>query len=165
MRPIQVEARRIPGSGLATLRFREPAVLADWTRPANVGFGLSYALPIVVAGLTVPAGPLLVIENPEAHLHPAGQSAMAEFLTRMAAAGVQVIVETHSDHVVNGVRRAVTENVLPSGDVAIYAFAEGGTASRIEVTELGTLSAWPEKFFDQLQKDLLAISRGAAAKR
>ena len=165
VRPIQIEARRIPGSGLATLRFRECAV-AEWTRPANVGFGLSYALPIVVAGLTIPAGRLLIVENPEAHLHPAGQSAMAEFLARVAASGVQVIVETHSDHVVNGLRRAVaTERLLPASEIAIYAFGGDGTATRIEVTDVGTLSAWPEQFFDQLQKDLLAISRGAAARR
>ena len=166
VRPMQVEARRVAGSPLATLRFREPTIEADWTRPANVGFGLSYALPIIVAGLTVPAGRLLIVENPEAHLHPAGQSAMAEFLARVAASGVQVIVETHSDHVVNGVRRAVvTENVIPAPDIAIYSFISGAGPTRIDVTEAGTLTLWPAQFFDQLQKDLVAISRAAANRR
>lgn len=162
VRPIQLQAQRVVGSDLATLRFREPDVGAEWTRPANVGFGLSYALPVVVAGLTVPAGSLLLVENPEAHLHPAGQSAMADFLARVAASGVQVVVETHSDHIVNGVRRAVVaDDVIPASDVAIHAFA-GAEPTPIAVTETGGLSAWPEQFFDQIQKDLVAISRGAA---
>lgn len=161
VRPIQLQAQRVAGSDLATLRFRDPALDADWTRPANVGFGLSYALPVVVAGLTVPAGSLFLVENPEAHLHPAGQSAMAAFLAQVAASGVQVVIETHSDHVVNGVRRAVVSDALiPAPDVAIHAFGEAGPTS-IGVTDSGALTAWPEQFFDQIQKDLVAISRAA----
>lgn len=84
-----------------------------------MGFGVSYSLPIVLAGLFAPAGSLLLVENPEAHLHPAGQSQMGTFLAVIAGAGVQVIVETHSDHVLNGVRRAIGEKkVLGAGPSA-----------------------------------------------
>ena len=83
--------------------------LADRMRPTNMGFGVSYALPVITAGLLAPAGSLLVVENPEAHLHPAGQSRVGRFLAHLAASGVQVVAETHSDHVLNGVRLAAVE--------------------------------------------------------
>lgn len=60
-----------------------------------MGFGLSYALPIVVGGLVAAKDGLLIVENPEAHLHPQGQSNMGQFLAWLAGKGVQVIVETH----------------------------------------------------------------------
>ncbi|MDR1489699.1 MAG: AAA family ATPase, partial [Desulfovibrio sp.] len=67
-------------------------------KPTHVGFGLSYVLPIFTAVLTAPRGALFLIENPEAHLHPKGQSIMGEFLALAASCGMQVIVESHSDH-------------------------------------------------------------------
>lgn len=73
-------------------------------RPTHVGFGLTYSLPILVACLAAPPGALLLIENPEAHLHPRGQAKLGELIARCVADGVQVLVETHSDHVLNGVR-------------------------------------------------------------
>jgi len=73
-------------------------------RPGNVGFGLTYSLPIVVACLASPQGSLLLIENPEAHIHPQGQLALGELLALAAADGIQLIVETHSDHILNGIR-------------------------------------------------------------
>ena len=75
-------------------------------RATNVGFGLSYTLPVIVA-LLAPAGALCLIENPESHLHPKGQTKLAELAVRASRAGVQVFVETHSDHFMDGVRIAV----------------------------------------------------------
>lgn len=163
VRPIQVEASRVPGTSLATLRFREPTLAAEWVRPANVGFGLSYALPIIVAGLTIPQNSLFVVENPEAHLHPSGQSLMGEFLARVAMSGVQVIVETHSDHVLNGVRRSLVgqDAILRPEDVAVHFYGDDGSPTQIEVTLGGGLSMWPVDFFDQIEKDLIRISRQA----
>lgn len=78
-------------------------------RPTNVGFGVAYALPIVIACLTAQPGSLLAIENPEAHLHPRGQSKLAELCGATAADGVQLLVESHSDHFLNGLRLAVKQ--------------------------------------------------------
>lgn len=72
-------------------------------RSENVGFGISYALPVIVALLSAKPGALILIENPEAHLHPEGQAKMAELISLIAQAGVQVIIETHSDHIINGI--------------------------------------------------------------
>ena len=102
VRPIQIDAEWFPNTSVTRLRFRTPSLKAEWTRAPNAGFGISYALPVVVAALRAADGGLLLVENPEAHLHPAGQSKIGGFLARIAADGVQVFLETHSDHVLNG---------------------------------------------------------------
>lgn len=158
--PVQVSARLIPGASAAALRFREPVVTAEWTRPANVGFGLTCVLPIIVAALGSRASSLLMVENPEAHLHPRGQSEIGKFLVRLAASGVQTLVETHSDHVVNGVRIAAAgEGILSPEAVAIHFLADDGTLSEIALSRSGGLSAWPTGFFDQAEQDLAEVSR------
>ena len=127
-------------------------------RPINVGFGLTQVLPIIVAALAANEGDLLLIENPEVHLHPAGQALMGHFLTEVAAAGVQVLVESHSDHVLNGMRRAVKSEVLPSEKVALHFFkprdenGEQVTSPMLDAS--GNIDHWPEGFFDQFDKDL-----------
>jgi predicted ATPase len=158
--PLQIEAEWLPGTNSARLRFKSPAVLTEWLRPANVGFGISYALPIVVAGLTAAEGGLLVIENPESHLHPAGQSAIARFLARIAAAGTQVITETHSDHVLNGFRLAVgAEHTLSPDQVAIHYFPGTEMVQEINLDRTGAASDWPSGFFDQTEQDLSELAR------
>jgi predicted ATPase len=164
VRPVEVFAEWLPGSGITTLRFKTPGITAERTRPTNMGFGVSYALPIVIAALTAPAGGLLIVENPEAHLHPAGQSAMGAFLALAAADGVQVVVETHSDHVINGIRRAVVvERTLAPTDAVFHFFdadpSDGARVRTIEMRPHGDLSDWPTGFFDQLDTDLAALSR------
>ena len=94
------------------LQFRTSEI-GEWKQPANVGYGLTYAFPIIVALLAAEPGDVLVIDSPEAHLHPQAQSQMGRLLARVAAAGVQILVETHSDHVLNGLRLAVREQLLP----------------------------------------------------
>lgn len=119
-----------------------------------------------MGGLSVGKGGLLLVENPEAHLHPRGQSKMGAFLARVAASGVQVVVETHSDHVLNGVRRAIAaERVLEPRQAVLHFFdtnvdrAGAPQVERIEIRADGELTAWPERFFDQRQADLGALAR------
>ena len=103
---VNVNAVLVPRTNLVRLEFKT-GLTSDWSRPANVGFGVSYALPIIIAGLCSPAGSVLIIDSPEAHLHPRAQARIGAFLAQVAASGVQVLVETHSDHVMDGVRIAV----------------------------------------------------------
>ncbi len=128
----------------------------------NVGFGITYALPILVSGLTVPEGGMLIIENPEAHLHAKAQSNMGYFLARMAAAGVRVIIETHSEHIVNGIRRMIVtgQSGMSADNVTIYFFHDKDNKKRIMDIRMdgkGNLSDFPEDFFDQVRQDTLAI--------
>jgi predicted ATPase len=131
-------------------------------RATNVGFGLTYSLPIVVACLAAPAGALLLLENPEAHLHPQGQAAFGSLLARCAADDVQVIVETHSDHVLNGIRLAVKQNLIKADDVVLKYFSrdvETGE-SKLQSPKLlpdGQLSDWPIGFMDQWDRSLDAL--------
>jgi predicted ATPase len=131
-------------------------------RPTNVGFGLTYSLPIVVACLAAPKGALLLLENPEAHLHPQGQAALGNLIARAAHDGVQVIVETHSDHLLNGVRLAAKRGLISRGEVVLHFFKrkiETGEAfvQTPAMLENGRLSNWPDGFFDQWDKDIDAL--------
>ena len=133
-------------------RFEQPGDVP--TRPyraTNVGFGLSYTLPVILALLSRP-GTLCLVENPEAHLHPRGQTKLGELAARAASAGVQIFVETHSDHFMDGVRIAVRDGLITPDDVTFNYFQrEGNTATVTSPTinEDGRLSDWPEGFFDQ----------------
>jgi predicted ATPase len=130
-----------------------------FNRPTHVGFGLTYSLPILVACLAAPAGSLLLIENPEAHLHPQGQAKMGELLGLCAADGVQVLVETHSDHLLNGIRLAVKKGSLLARDVRLCYFTRDLSSGDcfVELPSVlpdGQLTNWPEGFFDQWEKSL-----------
>lgn len=155
---IQFEARLVPRTDITTLHVRSSS-LGDWLLPTNVGFGISYALPVIVAGLTARPGDLLVIDSPEAHLHPAAQSAVARFLARVSSCGVQVIVETHSDHVLNGIRRSVVSGEVASDTVTIHFLAGRAEPERITIDQRGRPDHWPAGFFDQMEVDLRSITR------
>ena len=164
VRPTQIEAVWFPDSSVTRLRFKTPGLQTEWTRAPNAGFGISYALPVIVAALCAEPGGLLLVENPEAHLHPAGQSAIGSFLAQVAADGVQVFIETHSDHVLNGIRVSVAKGdaSLREEQAAIHFFrGEDGAEAPFESIELrrtGQLTNWPAGFFDQAQVDLAALA-------
>ncbi len=128
----------------------------------NIGFGLSYVLPIILTGLIAKKDTLFLVENPEAHLHPSAQSRIGQFLTKVASAGVNIILETHSDHVLNGIQIALAEKVLQPNEVTINFFSRSNDQKQpvvksIEINEKGELSSWPEGFFDQSQKDYASL--------
>ena len=157
----ELSVGKVPQANAVTLGLRTSKGM-DFHRPVHTGFGLTQVLPIVVAALSAGKDDLLLIENPEVHLHPSGQAAMGEFLAEVAAAGVQVILETHSDHVLNGVRRAVKRGALPPEDAALHFFRlrngeESDGAAQVQSPVLdrdGNLDTWPEGFFDQFDRDM-----------
>lgn len=156
-----VNAQEIEGLALAKTSFRIGSS-SDWHRPANVGYGLSYAFPILVALVCAKPGQVFIVDSPEAHLHPSAQSTMGRILARFAAAGIQIIIESHSDHLLSGIRLAVRQKLLPATDVAIHFFT-GSTSSddqciRIEIAEDAGVAEWPIGFFDQSINDLIELS-------
>lgn len=170
----QVEARMahfFPGCGLAVdVVPRANAVRlgvrttpdTDFHRPGHTGFGLTQVLPIVVAALSSQSRGLLLIENPEVHLHPAGQASMGRFLAEVSAAGVQVVIETHSDHVLNGIRRAVKDGQVQPEDVALHFFRPRPDSDEVGFSQVespsldaeGNIDVWPDGFFDQFDRDM-----------
>ena len=152
---------KVPNANAVTLGIRTSDE-TDFHRPVHTGFGLTQVFPIVVAALSAGQDDLLLIENPEVHLHPAGQAMMGEFLAEVAAAGAQVILETHSDHILNGVRRAVRKQKLPPDRVALHFFLSRQDSEREGVPQVqspvmdkdGNIDTWPEGFFDQFDKDM-----------
>lgn len=143
--------------------------------PTNTGFGISYSLPIIVSCLLAEKNSILIIENPEAHLHPSAQSKMGYFLGAMANAGIKIIVETHSDHIVNGIQIAVAKKAIQHNKVTInYFYKEDKTEQEIQedkilgvkqqpvvkpilINEKGELTEWPKGFFDQTQIDYVEL--------
>lgn len=131
--------------------------------PVNVGFGYSYVLPVIVGTLLAEKGSLLIVENPEAHLHPGAQSRIMEFLIEQSLKkDLQLIIETHSDHVVNGMRISMKRGVLKPSDSVIqhFAFAEDTSApviTRITSDFLGNLSDYPEDFQDEWTAQMLEL--------
>jgi predicted ATPase len=129
-------------------------------RPVNTGFGISYVIPIVLAMLCTAEGGFLLVENPEVHLHPAAQSMLAELLTMASTCNIQVILETHSDHIINGIRAHVKENNISDGFVTINSVrSDNGErlVTKILIDNDGGLSDMDTGFFDQAEKDLLRL--------
>lgn len=130
----------------------------------NVGFGLSYVLSIIVAILVADRNSLILVENPEAHLHPRGQSAMGALCARAAAAGIQIVVESHSDHLLNGIRLAVKDGIIRPDAAAIHYFERRKrgdvlvhTTVTPEIDTDGRINRWPRGFFDEYARSLDAL--------
>jgi predicted ATPase len=128
----------------------------DGHRATNVGFGLSYILPVITTLLvsTIEKNNLVIIENPEAHLHPKGQTELAKLICLCAKLGTQVIVETHSDHIFTGIRLFIKENDF-ANKTLIHWF-ELNESRNTDVTTIfidndGRVNDWPKGFFDQFE--------------
>ena len=159
---VHLEFEAIPAadSVVAGFTFDQPGdVRSRRHRATNVGFGISYVLPVVLALLMQP-GTLCLIENPESHLHPYGQVKLAELAVRASKAGVQVFVETHSDHFMDGVRIAVRDGIIEPEHATFHYFEREDTRSvvtSILVDSNGRLSRWPAGFFDQHEANLVRL--------
>lgn len=134
-------------------------------RSSNVGFGISYSLGIISAIVGAKPGDILILENPEAHIHPRGQSQLGKLLALATEAGIQLLVETHSEHIINGARVAIRKHNVKHENVLIYFFNKGVDNSSPEVTKIkpdkrASLSTWPIGFFDQTVIDMEMIIRG-----
>lgn len=154
---LQLEELTDADALIAGFSFDRPGDVATRRyRATNVGFGLSYVLPVILALLSEP-GTLCLIENPEAHLHPRGQTKLAELAARAAVAGVQVFAETHSDHFMDGVRIAVRDRLIAPQATAFHYFERDGSKSVVSSPQInadGRLSRWPAGFFDQHEENL-----------
>ena len=96
---------------------------ALYCRPINVGSGISYLISIIISCLGAESDSIIIIENPEIHLHPKAQSKLCDFIYFVSKAGRQLFVETHSDHIFNGLRVGVATGKISQEDISVNFFA------------------------------------------
>jgi predicted ATPase len=153
---VRINPKKYVDAGIVSIGYK---VADNEYTPLNVGFGISYVAPIVLSLIKAQKGDLVILENPEAHLHPKGQRIMGELISKACAGGVQVIVETHSDHLLNGIRLSVKNKTIDRNLVSLnyfYQVIEGKELvhkkSSPAILEDGGLSDWPDGFFDEWDK-------------
>jgi len=160
---VQIQIKTFEEINKVRIGIRKKGANTDFLHPNNIGFGISYVLPIVVTGLIAQRGDFVIIENPEAHLHPFSQSRVGQFLAKMAGAGVQILVETHSEHVINGIRIGALKNFINHSDVIVNFFSQKSgekvNVHKIELNKDADLKKWPYGFFDQIQQDFAEIMK------
>ena len=138
----------------------------------HVGVGVSQVLPILVMSLLAKKGDVIILEQPELHLHPKVQTRLADFFVSMNALGKQCIVETHSEYLINRLRLlvALSDNTYVADKTMIY-FVEkdkelGYSKYReIKINRYGNIPEWPDGFFDEGEDLSTKIMKAAAAKR
>ena len=137
---------------------------------ADVGFGVSQVFPVILEGLRIDSGDTLILEQPEIHLHPGLQMKIADYIISLALSGKGVIVETHSDHMINRMVRRIIED--ETGElknmIGIYFISssdDGPIIERVQIDDKIGIKNWPSDFFDQAADEQEAILMAGIAKR
>jgi AAA ATPase domain/Protein of unknown function (DUF3696) len=147
------------------IRLKKTQTSAEVLLP-DVGFGVSQVLPVLVLCHYVPEGWTIILEQPELHLHPAAQSELADLLIEVVQERkVQIIVESHSEHLLRRLQRRIAEEKFRASDAAFY-FCEmqngESKATPLEITDDGFIKNWPKDFFGDEMGDLAAMTEAAA---
>lgn len=135
----------------------------------DVGVGVSQVIPVIVAALFAQPGHIVIIEEPESHLHPLAQSQLAELFSEVSRErGVQFIIETHSEHLLTRLQRRVAEQKIPPNELAMY-FVErvkkGAELKPLQLDEYGDISNWPPNFFGDEMSDIAARTMAAMRRK
>lgn len=145
---------------------RSPEVLLT-----DVGFGISQVLPVIVQAEFAKTGSTLIFDQPEAHLHPGAQSALADVLINAAKArDLQLIIESHSEHFLRRLQRRIAEDedTVTSDDVALYFCAasdEGSVLTPLQLDPYGSISNWPDNFFGDEFGEIAAMSKASIRRK
>lgn len=131
-------------------------------RPKNIGSGISYAIAIIIVCLSSKKGNLIIIENPEIHLHPRAQALLTEFFVLIANSGRKLIIETHSDHIFNGLRVRVKDKEISTENISINFFTldKVKLLSRhtdVKLSAKGRITNSEDFLFDQFENDINAL--------
>ena len=129
---------------------------------ADMGYGLSQFLPVLVLCYYAPEGSTLILEQPGMHLHPKVQSLLADLLIEVVTErNLQVLVESHSEHLLNRLQRRVAEEDIGADQTALY-FCQNdkgvSTIEHLEMDEFGNIKNWPPNFFGDEMGDLFAMA-------
>jgi len=145
----EVKIRRTPNSSEVSL--------------TDVGFGVSQILPVLVLCYYVPEGASIILEQPEIHLHPSAQMGLADILIQVSKTRkLQIILESHSEHLLRRLQRRIAEEEFSNEDVALYFCStdqEGkSNLTPLEVDQFGNINNWPDNFFGDEMGDLFAMT-------
>ena len=147
----------------------------DWVDLPDVGFGISQVLPVLVQCFYAPANSIIIMEQPEIHLHPSAQAALADVMIdvinsreRGEDRNIQLIIETHSEHFLKRFQRRIAEDSIPEGKVAAYFARVDQVPTKLEPLEIdifGNIHNWPKNFFGDEMGDVTAHANAAMEKR
>lgn len=164
---IKVEVDNRKGINFSGFRFEEQRAKKgisikddNFYSAINVGFGLTYVLPVILAILTAQKGSIIIIENPESHLHPKGQSRLAKLMAIAANSAAQLLVETHSDHIFYGLRVAIKDGFLDAEKAKVLFFhrvVANEVVTNIDIINIdseGQIDEYPRSFFDEYEINL-----------
>lgn len=158
-----IQTEEIVGTNQVKAQFKNGNT---FVRPKNIGSGISYLVSILIICLSAQKGQIIIIENPEIHLHPKAQSKLGEFLAFVASKGIQIIIETHNDHIINRLRYEVFSNNLKASDIIIHYKENNSPFEQIKITEKGKFSnkngenSFPQGFYDATLSEIFAINKG-----
>jgi hypothetical protein len=135
----------------------------------DVGFGVSQILPVITLCYYAPEGSTLILEQPEIHLHPSVQAGLADvFIDAMKTRKIQIVLESHSEHLLRRLQRRIAEEEIEADDTALYFCSTEKGESRLTKLELdlyGTIENWPEDFFGDDYEEIAATSRAAMKRK
>ena len=138
-------------------------------RLTDVGFGVSQVLPVLILCYYAPEGSILILEQPEAHLHPKVQADLADVLIDVVKnRNVQIILESHSEHLLLRLMRRIAEEEISVDKTALYSCQIDNGTSAIEplkINEYGNISNWPQNFFGDEMGDLAAKAKAEMKRR
>lgn len=156
-----------PGTNLYRAMVRTSSI--EMTSLTDIGFGVSQILPVLVLLYHVPRGSTVLLEQPEIHLHPAIQSGLADVMLNVSSArDVQIVVESHSEHLMRRLQRRVAEQRAFSQDVKLYFVSSSrgsARASDLQLNQWGEIENWPENFFGDEMGEIAAITEAALRRR
>jgi len=136
-------------------------------KPSNIGAGISYIATILIACLSASRENIIIIENPEIHLHPRSQAMIGKFLSFIASKGVQLIVETHNDHLINKIRYEVYKQNIKADDVIIHYKTSKTNFEQIYIKQNGFFqnkegeNSFPSGFYDATIKEIFEINKAS----
>ncbi len=153
-----IKAEQISGTEIVRVSYHRDEGGSRGMKPHHVGTGVSYAANVIIAALSCKKGSLFLVENPEIHLHPGAQSKLLDFFCFLAEKGLQIIIETHSDHIFNGIRKSIKSNDISKDKTMVYFFRQeaSGLSVPIEIVidENGIIRNHERGLFDQFDDDL-----------
>ncbi|MBB1227724.1 AAA family ATPase [Pantoea pleuroti] len=138
-------------------------ITKEYENYADVGYGNSQIIPVLTAGYNMQEGGLLIVEEPEIHLHPKAQAELANFFLDMYQENKVVIAETHSEHLIVRLQQYIALKEIPEEDVVIYYshfIGDKKSLIKLELDELGNFKdPWPEGFFPQRLEEAKALAK------